>query len=122
MSLELSYKSLRLELKQLKDEWKQLRVKPVIEISKNIEQRYELIKIGEVPASEVVSFDVKSLLKKKEQTGQEELLLYWIQHEPRSGDQVMEYNTSTLTTRRISLPSSLQALSLSVGIDIILLL
>lgn len=94
----------------------------MIEISKNIEQRYELTKIGEVPASEVVAFDIKSLLKKNEQTGQEELLLYWIQHEPRSGDHVMEYNTSTLTTRRISLPSSLQALSLSVGIDIILLL
>ena len=46
MSIELSYKSFRLELKHLKDEWKQMRVKPVIELSKTIEQNYNLTKIG----------------------------------------------------------------------------
>lgn len=43
-----------------------MKVKPIIEISKIIEQKYKINKIGEIESSELFLFDMKTLLKKVE--------------------------------------------------------
>ena len=43
-----------------------MKVKPIIEISKIIEQKYKINKIGEIESNELFLFDMKTLLKKVE--------------------------------------------------------
>lgn len=45
---EMSYKSFKLEHGQLEQEWKQVRVRPIIEASRLIEQNYTIRQIGRV--------------------------------------------------------------------------
>ncbi len=49
-------------------------------------------------------------------------MLYWIEHSSQSTDKIIEYNAATHTSRHITLPSSCQALALSIGVDKILLM
>lgn len=68
-------------------------------------------------------FQLKQLVKKNEQTNNDQLVLYYVEHDSKGEtNKLVQYNTETKVKRWIIIPAMYQPLSLAVGVDVVLLL
>lgn len=68
-------------------------------------------------------FEIKQLVKKNEETNNDQLVLYYVEHDSnKETNKLVQYNTETKVKRWVMIPAMYQPLSLAVGVDVVLLL
>jgi hypothetical protein len=114
MEIEESFRSFKTEVKELNADLKALARVPLEAVSKLLNSRSQLTKMGEVPTSELFVFEVKPILKGNE------LLVYYVEREERL-DRLVEYNCHKRTKRSLTSTRS-HILSLAVADRVIAVL